>query len=163
MSDLRQRSPSFGKAGLKNERNDYTTSPTISPTSGRLFTRILYAVSAGAALFYISFLNTRGIDLPHTYALCSKDGPNIYTVDPAKPQVECIAIQGSEILSTGSFGELQGSLRTWKRSCNVKFKRRFRETGLYSLQLPNSAPEYSFPSHTFRHASSSRDQLSYQV
>ncbi|ETW80709.1 hypothetical protein HETIRDRAFT_154904 [Heterobasidion irregulare TC 32-1] len=65
MSDLRQRSPSFGKADLKNERN--------------------------------------GIDLPHTYALCSKDGPNIYTVDPAKPQVDCITIQGSEILSIGSF------------------------------------------------------------
>ena len=39
-----------------------------------------------------------------SYTLCTKGGPRIYTVEPSKPVVECIAVEGKHIVATGSFG-----------------------------------------------------------
>lgn len=42
--------------------------------------------------------------LPGTYALCSRDGAKIYTVDPTQPQVQCIVVEGSLIIDRGAMG-----------------------------------------------------------
>jgi hypothetical protein len=40
-----------------------------------------------------------------TYALCSREGAKIYTVDEAK-QVQCILVHGAYVVDTGTLGEL---------------------------------------------------------
>ena len=57
-------------------------------------------------LFGVSFvLRGRQTGLPRTYALCSKEG-SIYTVDKDAPQVECIVVHNSRILSVGNLGTI---------------------------------------------------------
>jgi hypothetical protein len=43
--------------------------------------------------------------LGNEYALCSPDGANIYTVDDALPNVQCIGVNGSYIFDRGHLGE----------------------------------------------------------
>lgn len=44
-------------------------------------------------------------ELPTSYALCSKNVGKIYTVDANNTQTECIVVDGSYIVNTGSLGE----------------------------------------------------------
>lgn len=48
--------------------------------------------------------NRRLSSLPKAYALCSREG-SIYTVDVDAPQVECIVVSGSRIMSVGTLGK----------------------------------------------------------
>jgi len=42
--------------------------------------------------------------LPDAYALCSRSGAHIYTVDPDFPRVQCMVVQGSHIVDVGAIG-----------------------------------------------------------
>ncbi|KAI5123983.1 hypothetical protein M0805_006395 [Coniferiporia weirii] len=44
--------------------------------------------------------------LPRSYALCSRNGPAIYTIDETNSIVECLLVHGSNILDTGSLDEV---------------------------------------------------------
>ncbi|KAI5118629.1 hypothetical protein M0805_006996 [Coniferiporia weirii] len=70
-------------------------------TGGRPVTLIL-AILCALGLSYL--LRGRSSNLPITYALCSKEG-NIYTVDDARPQAECIVVHNSRILSVGTLAD----------------------------------------------------------
>lgn len=43
--------------------------------------------------------------LPGTYALCSPNGPSIYTVNAKNEKVQCIVVEGSKVIDTGSLGK----------------------------------------------------------
>jgi hypothetical protein len=42
--------------------------------------------------------------LPQTYALCSRGGKKVYTVDVENTQVECLLVSGSHIVGSGDLG-----------------------------------------------------------
>lgn len=42
--------------------------------------------------------------LSDSYALCSREGAQIYTLDPEKPRAQCLVVHGSTFTSTGSLG-----------------------------------------------------------
>ncbi|EJD52599.1 hypothetical protein AURDEDRAFT_111241 [Auricularia subglabra TFB-10046 SS5] len=64
-------------------------------------------VSAVCISLFVVLLRRSGKGLARPrYTLCSEDGARIYTVDAGKPQVECIAVDGKEIVATGTREEL---------------------------------------------------------
>lgn len=48
-----------------------------------------------------------GKALPHTYAICSREGKRVYTVpvEGGVGAVECVVAKGKEVLDTGSLGQ----------------------------------------------------------
>ncbi|EIM82980.1 uncharacterized protein STEHIDRAFT_102473 [Stereum hirsutum FP-91666 SS1] len=117
MSDLRNRSPVLRPAepAFRPEKSRDHNSPSPkaqAQSKSSLITaqRVLWACSVSLAALYFIFLHARESSLRDTYAVCSKEGPNIYTVDPANPRVQCLVVDGKTILDTGSFEEVQ---RRW--------------------------------------------------
>lgn len=112
MSDLRNRSPVLRPAepAFRSEKSRDQNSPSpkaqaLPRSSFITAQRLLWACSVFLTALYFIFLHARESGFRDTYAVCSKEGPNIYTVDPANPRVQCLVIDGKTILDTGSFGE----------------------------------------------------------
>lgn len=86
------------------------TKASSQPFNKSLFTFIFISLSLllAAVSWYYAVKKTIGIkpEFPDTYALCSLDGEDIYTVDEANSKVQCIVIQRSRILSTGSLSKI---------------------------------------------------------
>ena len=64
---------------------------------------LLASAAAGVATWYYSFIHTPAsfTVLPASYALCA-DAGKIYTVDPSKPNVDCIVVDKQTILTSGT-------------------------------------------------------------
>lgn len=77
---------------------------------------ILRLVSVSALVAFASWIFSiakegKPILLPESYALCSPNGQNIYTVDDHNTKVQCMLINRTRIIATGSLREyslLQG-------------------------------------------------------
>lgn len=80
--------------------------PVLPATSSkRLSWGVCLAAAASVILAYL--IATKRITspvLPETYALCSREPNGVYTVDQFNSQTQCILIQGSYIVETGSLG-----------------------------------------------------------
>ncbi|PCH43503.1 hypothetical protein WOLCODRAFT_75587 [Wolfiporia cocos MD-104 SS10] len=63
-------------------------------------------LSLAFSLYFILPLHSPQL-LPHTYALCSPSGANIYTVDNRVPRAQCLVVHGSHFLDVGSLEEVQ--------------------------------------------------------
>lgn len=77
-----------------------------STSSGRSFTPFLILVSLALSGYY-AYSNSwfDGVEaLTESYALCSRDGAHIHTLDPENPRVECLVVNGSKFTSVGSLG-----------------------------------------------------------
>lgn len=84
----------------KHDQNGGTANGTNSKTAFTTFK--LYAfISVLAFLAYIAYPRV-STPLPVTYALCSKEGDKIYTVDGNNSKTQCIIVQQSYIIDTGS-------------------------------------------------------------
>jgi hypothetical protein len=70
-----------------------------SNSSGRHSFIILGVIVALCAYTYLA---SHTAALSNLYALCSRDGSNIYTVDERNSQTQCIVVHGSYIVDTGS-------------------------------------------------------------
>ena len=110
MSDLRQRrqalQPSVPDVARPNEQGhnipeDRQQKPGSYYSTGTFVIFVYLAVTV--AWVSLRKLGTAA-PLPDTYALCSRDGAKIYTVDPAQPQVQCIVVEGSLIIDRGAMG-----------------------------------------------------------
>jgi hypothetical protein len=108
MSALRQRffhgrRPSQDKA---NVDSGSTTSHTHSGSTGR-WRALLCAVSLSVIfLMYRRFATTESGTASPFYAICSRDGPWIYTVDRTDNRTQCLVVRGSVIADTGTLGTL---------------------------------------------------------
>ncbi|KAI0305633.1 amidohydrolase family-domain-containing protein [Multifurca ochricompacta] len=51
--------------------------------------------------------------LPDAYAICSRSGAYVYTVDPDYPRAQCMVVQGSYIIDVGAMDEVH---RRWESS-----------------------------------------------
>lgn len=75
---------------------------TPSPPRDRRGALTIFVSLACALLLYTQ--KRSHSDLPQSYALCSRTGQDIYTVDTAGAKVQCIAVQDAQIVATGSLG-----------------------------------------------------------
>ena len=67
---------------------------------------LLVLVSLSISAFIFLRTSYAPPEPPSSYALCSPDGANIYTVDPAAPRVQCVVIDGDTFVDTGSLGQV---------------------------------------------------------
>ena len=72
------------------------------------------SAAAGLSTYYYSLTTGPAsiTSLPASYALCA-DSNRVYTVDHAKPHVECILVDKTIVSATGSLGQ---SVRAWVQS-----------------------------------------------
>jgi len=105
MADLRLRSQSSSpKPVTEKVANGCSVAPIPAPRTHSLI-RLLYVTSAILSIYCLAIVgDRRRAPLPDTYALCSRSGANIYTVDPNYPRAQCMVVQGSYIVDTGAIG-----------------------------------------------------------
>jgi hypothetical protein len=105
MAELRLRSQSSSPKPLtKNAANKNALALTAAPRT-HLLTRLLYVTSAILSMLCLAYVSRRErTPLPDAYALCSRSGAHIYTVDPDYPRVQCMVVQGSHIVDVGAIG-----------------------------------------------------------
>ncbi|KAG1761990.1 amidohydrolase family-domain-containing protein [Suillus occidentalis] len=107
MSELRKRQGSgkFTDTGPQNAlpRKNDSVLPSVVPGLGCYSLVILISLAAFAAWF----LSPEKISsLSHSYAICSSSGARVYTVDHVVPNVQCLVVDGSFILDTGSLEDV---------------------------------------------------------
>lgn len=108
MADLRLRSQSSSPKPTKpiteKVANGNSVAPIPAPRT-HLLIRLLYFTSAILSVYCVAIVGgRRGAPLPDAYALCSRSGANIYTVDPDFPRAQCMVVQGSYIVDVGAIG-----------------------------------------------------------
>ncbi|KAF4598377.1 hypothetical protein EYR38_006779 [Pleurotus pulmonarius] len=83
----------------------------VSTKGSRRNAQVLAAVACLAGLSWFASSPPRNTvpasELAETYALCTPDGPKIYTVDELRPNVQCLVVQGAFIVGTGNLSEIQ--------------------------------------------------------
>jgi hypothetical protein len=65
----------------------------------------IFLVSVALCAVAIFLYTVQQPPLPESYAVCSRTGNRLYTVDDEGSQVQCLAVHNSLILATGSLGE----------------------------------------------------------
>ncbi|KAN0134017.1 Amidohydrolase family domain containing protein [Lactarius tabidus] len=116
MADLRFRSNSTSPKPVAQKATDGYSPPSGSSPAPRthLLTRLLYASSAILSILCLAYVSRRErTPLPDAYALCSRSGSHIYTVDPDYPRAQCMVVQGSYIVDVGTMDEVH---RRWESS-----------------------------------------------
>jgi hypothetical protein len=105
MANLRQRhlnqANGDGKIEPRVSGDKGATRPKLSSYRACIF---LASIASSCALFLL-YSKQQQAHLPPSYALCSRAGNQIYTVDDAGSQVQCLAVHNSHIVATGSLGE----------------------------------------------------------
>jgi hypothetical protein len=106
MADLRLRSLSSSpKPVMKKPVDGYSVVSIPAPQTHQLLIRLLYVTSAILSISCLAYVGGRGrAPLPDAYALCSRSGAHIYTVDTAYPRAQCMVVQGSYIVDVGAIG-----------------------------------------------------------
>ncbi|KZP34268.1 hypothetical protein FIBSPDRAFT_846377 [Athelia psychrophila] len=112
MSDLRQRASQNSMNGeeksAKHQGLAASTTPIVStstPPRDRRGALIAFVSLACAMLLYTQ--KRTHTALPQSYALCSRTGQDIYTVDTAGAKVQCIAVHDAQIVATGSLDDMR--------------------------------------------------------
>jgi hypothetical protein len=105
MAELRLRSQSSSPKPLtKKVAEDNVLELTAVPRT-HLLTRLLYVSSAVLSMLCLAYVSKQErTPLPDAYALCSRSGAHIYTIDPDYPRVQCMVVQGSHIVDVGAIG-----------------------------------------------------------
>jgi hypothetical protein len=85
--------------------NGYTCgSIKQSSPSGYSFVLQIILLASLAISVLLLYYPTSPEPLSTSYALCSRDGLHIYTVDDANNQVQCLVVHKGHIFGTGSLG-----------------------------------------------------------
>ncbi|KAI9442272.1 amidohydrolase family-domain-containing protein [Lactarius indigo] len=114
MADLRFRSNSTSPKPVAQKATDGYSRPSASAPRTHLLTRLLYTSSAILSLLCLAYVSRQEPTLlPDAYALCSRSGAHIYTVDPDYPRAQCMVVQGSYIVDVGAIDEVH---RRWESS-----------------------------------------------
>lgn len=114
-SGLRNRTPPVEPqcAQSKTARGSRRTAPTKVPRDATPASRLLFGVTrtnlvllvASLTLSLYAISRYRSLStLPESYALCSPDGANIFTVDDAKPRAQCLVVHRSHFIDVGTLG-----------------------------------------------------------
>lgn len=112
MVDLRQRHSKLANGSPKSGPPQAVSKiRTLGTTERELSTILsdnvrLFLVSVALSCFALLFYRKQEVALSESYVLCSRSGQRIYTVDDSGSRVQCIAVHYSEIVDTGSLGQL---------------------------------------------------------
>lgn len=103
MSNIRQRT-----TGGRSLPDKTSTSLPVQPAKSRSFFNSAWLlVGAVAVVSGIAFISKRDEgDLPASYALCSRTGKGVYTVDAKNTQQQCLVVHEERIVDTGYLGQL---------------------------------------------------------
>ncbi|KAH9924450.1 uncharacterized protein B0H18DRAFT_432452 [Fomitopsis serialis] len=113
--------------GLRNRTPPVEARPKVVPTSegpapakvprsATPASRELFGVSranlglliASLTLSLYALLRFRSLSTPsESYALCSPRGANVFTVDDAKPRVQCLVVHHSHFTDVGTLGMVE--------------------------------------------------------
>lgn len=110
MVDLRQRHINQANGSPTNEAPRLAGNKLTNTVKGKCSSilsdraSILVFSLAFSCVVFLLYRRQQG-PLPASYALCSRSGQRIYTVDDAGSRVQCVAVHYSEIVDTGSLGE----------------------------------------------------------
>ncbi|KAN0114100.1 Amidohydrolase family domain containing protein [Russula decolorans] len=106
MADLRLRSQSSSPKPTKPITEKVADGDSVAPIPApqtHLLIRLLYVMSAILSVYCVAIVGgRRHAPLPDAYALCSRSGANIYTVDPNYRRAQCMVVQGSYIVDVGA-------------------------------------------------------------
>lgn len=105
-SSLRKRTISEKAASGPSSASPPPSAAHTSTSPKRSFTPFLLLVSLALSGYY-AYSNSwfDGVEaLTESYALCTRDGAHIHTLDPENPRVECLVVNGSKFTSVGSLG-----------------------------------------------------------
>jgi hypothetical protein len=102
MSELRKRHGpgNFIDTGPQNVLSRRSPSVLSSVLSGSRL--VILTFLAVFAAWFLSSEETSS--LSHSYAVCSSSGARIYTIDHVVPNVQCLVVDGSYIMDSGSLG-----------------------------------------------------------
>lgn len=101
----------------QNKVNFVEKPAAASPTNLNLKIGVVATIFS-FVVYYVLHSDTQ---LPETYALCSSDGRNIYTVDNDNTIVECILVHKSHIADTGNLGKSISTIITRMESALISF------------------------------------------
>ncbi|KAI0656518.1 amidohydrolase family-domain-containing protein [Cubamyces menziesii] len=113
-SHLRKRTPSEKPPSSRNAPATPTT-PAQSPSHGvpnpsTRTSKLLVALISLALTSYFAYNKLGNIVQPSSpsepYALCSREGAHIYTLDAKNPRVQCLVVNGSKFMSSGSLDQV---------------------------------------------------------
>lgn len=107
MSVLRQRPLSVEKSIDGSQKVDepqinghvYNPRPKSSFALNGCLLLLLSALATSVFLYQTTSITTSG-----SYALCSREGQHIYTVDETNSRAQCVVVHDSHIVNTGSLG-----------------------------------------------------------
>ena len=96
----RQLTPDLAAAKSSND----TSSPSHHLHVPRRQTYLLVLLSVATTVFFLSWSATHVSHPPTTYALCTRAGGYIYTMDEGKPIAQCLVVQDTKFVDVGSQG-----------------------------------------------------------
>jgi hypothetical protein len=104
MSEVRQHQVG-GPDGVVTGRDKW---PPQTPKNERKGVGMLVYVALSYLAVGVAYLALRNPQsskpLPQSYAICSRNGANIYTVDKDDPQVQCFVVDGDRFIDVGELG-----------------------------------------------------------
>ncbi|TRM69760.1 amidohydrolase family-domain-containing protein [Schizophyllum amplum] len=105
MSDNRQRSRSGEKLSSPDEAIPRATA-SAGPTRSGWRVSLPVAAAALAVSCIAIYISKQAPLKDGPYALCSREGKNIYTVDQENSRVQCIVVDGAYVVDSGSLHEV---------------------------------------------------------
>ncbi|KAF8891698.1 amidohydrolase family-domain-containing protein [Infundibulicybe gibba] len=94
----------------KNKSVAVTHATPLKPTFKRLHILLVVLVLSGFST-YVSLRSKTTLILPKSYAVCSREGAKIYTVDQNNSQTECIVVHHKYIVDSGTLIDVK---RRWR-------------------------------------------------
>ncbi|KAI0692540.1 amidohydrolase family-domain-containing protein [Cerioporus squamosus] len=114
------------KAGVRISRGSaFYAQPPSSSRTVKILLVALSLVTSGY-VFYDSLALRSHQAFSDSYALCSREGAQIYTVDPENPRAQCLTVRGDTFVSTGS---LEHILSHWQETSTRPLQVRYLEPG----------------------------------
>ncbi|KAG8213763.1 amidohydrolase family-domain-containing protein [Butyriboletus roseoflavus] len=103
MSELRRRNVADSIQKRTQTNNDATQSVLPSTSVALKMVLVVSCLSVSAFFWFYTQVPLTSLN---RYAICSRSGARIYTVDDANPTVQCLVIQDEFIVDTGSLDDV---------------------------------------------------------
>ena len=108
MSELRRRNIADSTPVPRRVQTSSDATQSSLPSASVALKRVLVfsslAISAGAFFWFYTQVQPASVNC---YAICSRSGARVYTVDDVDPAVQCLVIRNQFIVDTGSLGAPQ--------------------------------------------------------
>ncbi|KAG1742219.1 amidohydrolase family-domain-containing protein [Suillus lakei] len=141
MSELRKRQDpgKFADTGPQNVLPSRSAPVLPLVLSGSGFSRlVILMLLAIFAAWFISSEETSS--LSHSYAVCSPSGARVYTVDHVVPNVQCLVVDGSLIVDTGS---LEDVMAHWVARGRLRSALQIRYLDKSSIVVPGLSDSHA--------------------